>query len=210
MCVTLKFLYKICVYAGVLKISIKFLSYALSLLSSSLSFFLSPLALPISLLRSRCSCHFALVALGRSEGTVTGDPSFRTNRRRVSIVERSTRDAMSSRDAHVTSTRGVSIISYPYPRRESALSRIIDHVLISLNFFLFNKHALCLAYRVIKVSRKFIPLLLKTLSPSILFPLSRIRSSLFLFVFLLSLYLFLYISHSLTHSFSLSLSSFAR
>lgn len=75
------------VYAGVLKISIKFLSYALSLCFVSRSLISS--TRPLSCLSS-CSVDQRGWRFG-------DDPSFRTDRR-VSIVERSTRHA-SSRDA---------------------------------------------------------------------------------------------------------------
>lgn len=47
-CLHLKFLYKICVYAGVLKISIKFVSYALRLSRSFASSFLQPASRSLS------------------------------------------------------------------------------------------------------------------------------------------------------------------
>lgn len=105
--------------------------------------------------------HFARrVPSIRENGT--DDPSFRANRR-VSIVERSTRHA-SSRDAcDVNEGRFYYFVPLFVA---NPLSRIID-VLISLKFFFFLLiNMLCLAYRVIKVSRKFIPPFFKnTLSP---------------------------------------------
>lgn len=74
-------------YAGVLKISIKFLSYALSLCFRSRSLILYSSSL---FCLSSCSVD--------QRGWFGDDPSFRTDRR-VSIVERSTRHA-SSRDAY--------------------------------------------------------------------------------------------------------------
>lgn len=97
-CVILKLLYKVCVYARVLKILIKFLSYALSLLL---------LASSSSTRRSL----ILLVVLCRSERMVPMiHPSERT------VVSRSSRDQRDTRPrvTHVTLTRGVSIISYPY------------------------------------------------------------------------------------------------
>lgn len=100
-CVILKLLYKVCVYARVLKILIKFLSYALSLLL---------LASPSSTRRSLILL-VVLVVLCRSERMVPMiHPSERT------VVSRSSRDQRDTRPrvTHVTLTRGISIISYPY------------------------------------------------------------------------------------------------
>lgn len=153
-CVILKLLYKICVYASVLKILIKFLSYALFLLLSSLPLFHSSFS------------HFARrVPSIRENGT--DDPSFRANRR-VSIVERSTRHA-SSRDAcDVNEGRFYYFVPLFVA---NSLSRIID-VLISLKFFFFsfNKHALSGGSRYKGLSEIHSPFLQKHSFPSLPVP----------------------------------------
>lgn len=90
-------------YAGVLKISIKFLSYALFLLAPSIRVILS----------------FRAPRPIREDGA--DDPSFRTNRR-VSIVERSTRHASSYDACDVNEGRFYYFV--PFIRRESALTYI--------------------------------------------------------------------------------------
>lgn len=116
-CVTLKFLYKICVYAGVLKISIKFLSYALSLLAPSIRVIPRPI---------------------REDGV--DDPSFRTNRR-VSIVERSTRHASSDDACDVNEGRFYYFV--PFIRRESALTYIYNRRFNFIKIFFLLINMLC-------------------------------------------------------------------
>lgn len=106
--------------------------------------------------RSLYSCH-PLVSRPpvRSERMVpTIHPSERT------VVSRSSRDQRDTRPrmTRVTLTRDVFIISYPLfvvNLHSRIYNRRFNFIKI---FFSLNKHALCLAYRVIKVSRKFIPL----------------------------------------------------
>lgn len=113
-------------YADVLKILIKFLSYALSLL------------LPAPSSSTRRSL-ILLVVLCRSERMV---PMIHPFGRTVGVVSRSSRDQRDTRPrlTHVTLTRGVFYYFVPLFVVNS-LSRIID-VLISLKFFSFNTHTL--------------------------------------------------------------------
>lgn len=107
-----------------------------------------------SLLYSLVVLSFRSSMFRRSGRMVPNDPSFRTNRR-VSIVERSTRHA-SSRDAcDVNEGRFLFLLFRTLIRRESALAynRRFNFIKILFLFFLLI-NMLCLAYRVIKVSRK--------------------------------------------------------
>lgn len=136
-CVTLKFLYKICMYAGVLKISIKFLSYALFPLAPSIRVILSFRVPPVRSERMAPTIH----------------PSERT------VVSRSSRDQRDTRPrmTRVTLTRDVFIISYPL-FVVNLHSRIYNRRFNFIKIFFLLICSVCLAYRVIKVSRKFIPL----------------------------------------------------
>lgn len=96
-CVTLKLLYKICVYVDVLKILIKFLFMLF------LSFFSLPLLLPV--IPSFCSSCSVDQREWYRWSIFPNEPSW-LDRREINETRPSV--------THVTLTRGVFIISYPY------------------------------------------------------------------------------------------------